>query len=163
MHGRSDAPLLHAAIASLRLMPLVAWGASLADGFDKSTGQLHPHDQVAIPEDAAGPRHMVFHPSGNFAFILNELQNTVTCCAYSPAEGRLRVLGGSISAIQTDDQHSDTRPPNRGGAAEIEVSPDGSRVWATVRSRGLQQQPVWNNVAFVTGRVLRAWAGEARA
>ena len=73
--------------------------ASLTDGFDKSTGQLQPHDQVAIPEDAAGPRHMVFHPNGNFAFVLNELQNTVTCCSYSPAEGRLSVLGDSISAI----------------------------------------------------------------
>ena len=112
--------------------------ASLTDGFDKSTGQLQPHDQVAIPEDAAGPRHMVFHPNGNFAFVLNELQNTVTCCSYSPAEGRLSVLGDSISAIIIPTTASGgqasctTRPPNRGGAAEIEISPDGSHVWATV-------------------------------
>ncbi|MGS2591227.1 lactonase family protein [Streptomyces hebeiensis] len=37
----------------------------------------------------AGPRHLTFHPSGTFAYLANELDNTVVVCAYDPGTGRL--------------------------------------------------------------------------
>ncbi|MFD4633903.1 lactonase family protein [Streptomyces sp. NPDC058284] len=37
----------------------------------------------------AGPRHLTFHPSGRFAYLANELDNTVVVCAYDPVTGRL--------------------------------------------------------------------------
>lgn len=37
----------------------------------------------------AGPRHLTFHPSGRFAYLANEVDNTVVVCAYDPASGRL--------------------------------------------------------------------------
>lgn len=37
----------------------------------------------------AGPRHLTFHPSGRFAYLADELDDTVVVCAYDPASGRL--------------------------------------------------------------------------
>ncbi|MEV0123127.1 lactonase family protein [Streptomyces sp. NPDC050703] len=37
----------------------------------------------------AGPRHLAFHPSGRFAYLANELDDTMVVCAYEPGSGRL--------------------------------------------------------------------------
>ncbi|MFG2501176.1 lactonase family protein [Streptomyces sp. NPDC048441] len=37
----------------------------------------------------AGPRHLTFHPSGRYAYLANEVDNTVVVCAYDPVDGRL--------------------------------------------------------------------------
>jgi 6-phosphogluconolactonase (cycloisomerase 2 family) len=37
----------------------------------------------------AGPRHLTFHPGGRYAYLANEVDNTVAVCAYDPATGRL--------------------------------------------------------------------------
>ncbi|MFJ5259764.1 lactonase family protein [Streptomyces sp. NPDC088387] len=39
----------------------------------------------------AGPRHLTFHPGGRYAYLANELDNTVAVCAYDVAGGRLTV------------------------------------------------------------------------
>ncbi|MEV0174249.1 lactonase family protein [Streptomyces sp. NPDC050803] len=39
----------------------------------------------------AGPRHLTFHPGGRFAYLANEVDNTVAVCAYDPDTGRLTV------------------------------------------------------------------------
>ncbi|GAA0910107.1 lactonase family protein [Streptomyces thermoalcalitolerans] len=39
----------------------------------------------------AGPRHLTFHPGGRFAYLANEVDNTVAVCAYDPATGRLTI------------------------------------------------------------------------
>ncbi|WP_442818171.1 lactonase family protein [Streptomyces sp. NBC_01727] len=35
----------------------------------------------------AGPRHLTFHPSGRFAYLACEVDNTVVVCGYDPATG----------------------------------------------------------------------------
>ncbi|MFE2597075.1 lactonase family protein [Streptomyces sp. NPDC059396] len=37
----------------------------------------------------AGPRHLTFHPSGAYAYLANELDNTAVVCAYEPGTGLL--------------------------------------------------------------------------
>ncbi|MHA5047841.1 lactonase family protein [Streptomyces sp. SD15] len=37
----------------------------------------------------AGPRHLTFHPGGRFAYLANEVDDSVVVCAYDPASGRL--------------------------------------------------------------------------
>ncbi|MGW3206897.1 lactonase family protein [Streptomyces sp. NPDC001135] len=39
----------------------------------------------------AGPRHLTFHPGGRYAYLANEVDDTVAVCAYDPASGRLTV------------------------------------------------------------------------
>ncbi|MEU5598334.1 lactonase family protein [Streptomyces sp. NPDC020298] len=41
----------------------------------------------------AGPRHLTFHPDGRYAYLANEVDNTVTVCAYDPGTGRLTIGG----------------------------------------------------------------------
>ncbi|MFK4066499.1 lactonase family protein [Streptomyces sp. NPDC029674] len=43
----------------------------------------------AVLRPGAGPRHLTFHPSGRFAYLAAELDNTVVVCAYDPGTGRL--------------------------------------------------------------------------
>ncbi|MBG7704492.1 lactonase family protein [Streptomyces sp. MC1] len=39
----------------------------------------------------AGPRHLTFHPGGRYAYLANEVDDTVAVCAYEPGSGRLTV------------------------------------------------------------------------
>ncbi|MYW45675.1 lactonase family protein, partial [Streptomyces sp. SID161] len=39
----------------------------------------------------AGPRHLTFHPGGRYAYLANEVDDTVAVCAYDPRSGRLAV------------------------------------------------------------------------
>jgi 6-phosphogluconolactonase len=46
--------------------------------FDAASGTLSTDDATSAQlAPGAGPRHAVFHPSGNFLFVVNELDNTV--------------------------------------------------------------------------------------
>ena len=58
--------------------------------FDATEGKLTPNDQPwAEVKPGAGPRHFAFHPGGRCAYILNELDATVTAFDYDAARGRL--------------------------------------------------------------------------
>ncbi|MEU6776812.1 lactonase family protein [Streptomyces sp. NPDC046759] len=39
----------------------------------------------------AGPRHLTFHPGGRYAYLANEVDDTVAVCGYDPASGRLAI------------------------------------------------------------------------
>jgi 6-phosphogluconolactonase len=39
----------------------------------------------------AGPRHLAFHPGGRYAYLANEVDDTVAVCAYDPGSGRLTI------------------------------------------------------------------------
>ncbi|MFB7334451.1 lactonase family protein [Streptomyces adustus] len=39
----------------------------------------------------AGPRQLAFHPGGRYAYLANEVDDTVAVCRYDPATGRLTV------------------------------------------------------------------------
>lgn len=71
----------------------------------------------------AGPRHLAFHPSGSFVYVVNELDSTVTAYAWSD---------GALDEIQTvpmlpDSFHGESI------AAEIAVGADGRHVYASNR------------------------------
>lgn len=78
--------------------------------------ELHP---------GAGPRHMAFHPGGRYAFVINELDSTVTSFQYDSEAG----------VLQTLDTFS-TLPDGFSGensCAEILVSPDGKFLYGSNR------------------------------
>ncbi|MFH8562304.1 lactonase family protein [Streptomyces sp. NPDC017988] len=56
---------------------------------DGDAGTLRQVSSATL-RPGAGPRHLTFHPSGRFAYLANELDDTVVVCAYDPATGRLR-------------------------------------------------------------------------
>jgi 6-phosphogluconolactonase len=94
--------------------------------FDAAKGTLAPNEPPAAGlKPGAGPRHFTFHPSGRFAYVINELQSTVTAFSYDAASGRLEEL-----------QTVSTRPEDFKGendTAEILVSRDGRFLYGSNR------------------------------
>jgi 6-phosphogluconolactonase len=56
--------------------------------FDASTGRLQPNSPPTVATRAR-PRHMVFHPSGRFAYVTHERGDPITAFRYDPATGLL--------------------------------------------------------------------------
>ncbi|MDR1970789.1 MAG: lactonase family protein [Treponema sp.] len=103
----SDKVMLYRFDAKARA-PLIPWEKPFAE---------------AIP--GCGPRHGVFHPKGNYAYVLDELKSTVEVYAYS--EGRSFERTQVISSL-----------PKRTGrtesiAAAIKIRADGKFVYASNR------------------------------
>ncbi|MGW0732054.1 lactonase family protein [Streptomyces sp. NPDC002851] len=55
---------------------------------DPKAGTLRRVSHATV-RPGAGPRHLTFHPSGRYAYLANELDNTVVVCAYAPGTGRI--------------------------------------------------------------------------
>ncbi|WP_043267965.1 lactonase family protein [Streptomyces sp. CT34] len=55
---------------------------------DERAGTLAPVSRAAL-RPGAGPRHLTFHPSGAWAYLANEVDNTVVVCGYDRRDGRL--------------------------------------------------------------------------
>jgi 6-phosphogluconolactonase len=98
-------------------------------GFDKATGALSTPPVNTATAAGAGPRHFAFHPGGGFAYLVNELNNTVYAYSYAASTGAL-----------TEIQRIDTLPGGSGAStgAEIFVTPDGKDVYASNRLQGGQ-------------------------
>ncbi len=61
--------------------------------FDEATGRMKPNLPAHAPAAReAGPRHLDFHPNGRFAYVINELDLTMTAFAYDAKAGLLREL-----------------------------------------------------------------------
>jgi 6-phosphogluconolactonase len=93
---------------------------------DVTSGKL---TQVAAgtprARDGSGPRHVVFHPSNAFAYVINELDSTVTAHRFDPMTGKLTPF--QIVTTLPDTFVGDSR------ASEIALSRDGSRLYASNR------------------------------
>ena len=90
------------------------------------TGKLRPTGQASVAARAgSGPRHVGFHPTGRFAFVLNELDSTITAYRYDQASG-------SMTPMQILPALPDTFTGNS-RAAEIVVSAKGDFVYASNR------------------------------
>jgi 6-phosphogluconolactonase len=79
----------------------------------------------AEAREGAGPRHIAFHPNGRLAYVINELDSTVTAYRFDPATGALEPFQ-LLSAL-----------PNyftgNSRASEIAISADGRFLYASNR------------------------------
>lgn len=89
-------------------------------------GKLRPAATPSVATGAgAGPRHAGFHPTGRYAYVLNELDSTLTTYRYDAETG-------GLDPVQTVT----TLPPGWRGAnttSEIAVGPSGAFVYASNR------------------------------
>ena len=89
-------------------------------------GKLPPGDPpFSKIAPGSGPRHMVFHPKGKFAYVCSEIASTVTACSYDASNGSLKDLQ-TVSIVP--DGYAGAK-----GAAEIAVHPNGKFVYASNR------------------------------
>ena len=97
------------------------------------TYRLHPPKAALVPNDppfasvkpGSGPRHLVFHPSGRFVFLISEIGSTLTAFSYDAKRGALKEL-------QTVSTLPETFAGNS-SCAEVQVHPSGKFVYGSNR------------------------------
>jgi 6-phosphogluconolactonase len=94
--------------------------------FRFENGQLTPAaTPFVVSREGAGPRHIAFHPDGRYAWVVNELDSTVTAYAYDAANGSLEPR--QVLSTLPDTYTGNSR------ASEIEVDRTGRFVYASNR------------------------------
>lgn len=95
-------------------------------GFSAETSTFDPTEgSPFIAESGTGPRHLVFSADERNAYIVNELDNTVTACAFDAGAGTFKSL-----------QRISTLPEGWTGqstTAEIQIHPNGRFVYVSNR------------------------------
>jgi 6-phosphogluconolactonase len=91
-----------------------------------ATRKLTPNAPARVAELAgAGPRHLAFHPNGQFAYLVNELSQTLSVYAFDAGAGTLqavqRELGTAAPGVSA------------GAAAHVQVHPEGRFVYVSNR------------------------------
>ncbi len=94
--------------------------------FDPVIGMVSPNTPESVStKKGAGPRHMAFHPSGHFLYLLTETTATIGAYAVDPGNGTLKEL-----------QFVDTLPADfkdQPSAADLHVTPDGKFLYGSER------------------------------
>jgi 6-phosphogluconolactonase len=94
--------------------------------FDSKAGKLIPATEPwAQVKPGAGPRHFTFHPNGRYAYVINELDSTLTAFSYDEVNGTLRSLQ-TVSALPTDFS-------GKNDCADLHVSPSGKFLYGSNR------------------------------
>ena len=92
---------------------------------DPITCRLKLHGAGRCPP-GSGPRHLVFHPNGKFAYVVNEMKITVTAFRYDATDG-------TLTEIQTVDSLPEKLRKVPSTAAEIYIHPSGRFLYASTR------------------------------
>jgi 6-phosphogluconolactonase len=94
--------------------------------FEPKKGTLSANDPAHVSvAPGAGPRHFAFHPSGKFAYVINELDSTVTALSYDATSGKLETIH-SISTLPEGYKGNTS-------TAEVVVHPSGKFVYGSNR------------------------------
>ncbi|MFI5807777.1 lactonase family protein [Streptomyces sp. NPDC051561] len=105
---------------------------------DERKGRLRESGRMAT-RPGAGPRHLAFHPSGRYAYLVNELDNTLVVCGYDPRTGTLEP-GTPQATLPAGADLSERNYP-----AGVVVSADGRFVYVSNRGHN-------SIVRFAVGR-----------
>ncbi len=129
--GRQRGPHAHAVEIDATnrhvLVPDLGCDRVMIYALDAERGILIPNPNQPSLEvtSGAGPRQLAIHPNGRFAYLINELNSTMTACAYDAARGRL-------SELQT----LSTLPQGYAGestCAAVQVAPSGRFLYGSNR------------------------------
>ena len=130
--GRQEAPHGHAIVTDpgnkFALACDLGLDKVLIYKLDAKKGSLTPNDPpFGRVAQGSGPRHMAFHPSGKFAWVINEMVCTVTSFSFDPKRGELKELQ-TISSLPAD-----TKMIPSYNTAEILAHPSGKFVYGSNR------------------------------
>ncbi len=95
--------------------------------FDAVRGKLGDDPAFASLDAGAGPRHVALHPTGRFAYVLNELSMTLTAMRYDPERGVLtaaQTVSSLPQGVAVGKEFS---------GAEVLVHPGGRFLYASNR------------------------------
>ncbi len=124
---RQTSPHVHAAVLSkdnkTLYVPDLGIDKVMVYAFNQQTGEITPHEKALQAPAGAGPRHLTIHPTGKWAYLVQELSGTVT--AFKNNSGKLEAVQ-TVSTIPKDFKGEFT-------SADIHVSPDGKFLYASNR------------------------------
>ena len=84
---------------------------------------LSSTENITILEQGSGPRHLAFHPNGEYLYCINELSGKVTVFNYN---------NGKPEAIQYIESDT-TQTSSRKGSADIHLTSDGRFLYSSNR------------------------------
>lgn len=130
--SRQKGPHAHQIITSadnrFAFVPDLGLDRVLIYDLNSATAQLTAHTpaSASLPP-GSGPRHLAFHPSNQFAYVISEMLCTLTAFRYD-------ATAGSLTAFQT----LSTLPPGESVAkgtstAELQVHPSGKFLYGSNR------------------------------
>lgn len=97
---------------------------------DAAKGTLTANDPAfATVPPGSGPRHFAFHPSGKFAYVINEITLTMTAFSYDAAKGALTELH-TVSTLPAADGPG---PKPGWSTAEVVAHPNGKFLYGSNR------------------------------
>jgi 6-phosphogluconolactonase len=125
---RQDSPYAHSILPD----PTNAFAIACDLGIDKiliyrldlDAGELIKHAEVSVTP-GSGPRHLVFHPTGQYAYLACELNSTVVAFTWDSEGGMLEEF-----------QNVRTLPPGYDGRnlpADIHITPNGQYLYVSNR------------------------------
>jgi 6-phosphogluconolactonase len=95
--------------------------------FDPAGGKMTPNDPpAAMLAPRAGPRHFAWHPDGKSAFVINEIDMTLTAFTYDAERGVLQ----TVETVPTIP--AEAKGPGN-STAEVVVHPSGKFVYGSNR------------------------------
>jgi 6-phosphogluconolactonase len=94
--------------------------------FDPTRGMLEPNTVPWIKvKPGAGPRFLAFHPNGKWAYLINELDSTLTALACDGKQGAFKALQ-VVPTLPEDFRGEST-------CADVQVAPSGRFVYGSNR------------------------------
>lgn len=97
---------------------------------DAAKGTLTPNEPAfgTVPP-GSGPRHFAFHPSGKFAYVINETTLSMTAFSYDAAKGALT----EIHTVSTLPAADGPGPKPGWSTAEVVAHPGGKFIYGSNR------------------------------
>jgi 6-phosphogluconolactonase len=93
---------------------------------DATSGKLSPNSQATVPlAKGAGPRHLAFAPDERRAYVINELNATLTSFAFDAATGVFSAPA-TVSTLPAGFS-------GKNSCAHVVVSPDGASLYGSNR------------------------------
>lgn len=73
----------------------------------------------------SGPRHLDFHPNGQYVYLVNELNSTLSVYQYDPQDGKLEEI--QVAPTLPDGYQGSNFP------ADVHITPDGKFIYSSNR------------------------------
>lgn len=107
-------------------LAVIDLGSDTLTTYDISNeGKLTFKNQLKLPA-GFGPRHLVFAPNNNYAYLIGELSSQIATLKYHKSEGRFEIIS-SISTIPS------TLFNKHNGASAIRITSNGKYLYAANR------------------------------
>lgn len=139
---RQTSPHPHSAIFAPRnnnlFVPDLGQDKIIQYQLDKATGKMKETGAIKATE-GSGPRHLTFHPNKKFAYVINELNASITAYQYDK----------TLTPIQTVNTLPDDFK-DKNWCADIHLSPDGKFLYGTNRGHN---SIVCYQVDAITGKL----------